>query len=58
MVLVQKQTQINGTEWRAQRQPTPLWSINLPQGKQEYTKGKRQSPQQGAGELGQLHVSQ
>ena len=38
--------------------PTHLWSINLQQGRQEYTMGYRVSSISGAGKTGQLHVKE
>ena len=59
MVLAQKQKYRSMEQNRKPRdKPMHLWSTNLWQRRQKYTMEKRQSPVNGAGKTGQLHVKE
>ena len=59
VVLVPKQTYRPVEQNREPRhKPRHLWSINLQQRSQEYTKWEKVSLANGAGKTGQLHVNQ
>ena len=51
-------TQINRTEWKAQKKPIYLWPINMTREARIYNREKRVSSTSGVGKAGQPHVYQ